>query len=67
MVGSRLPQCFVSLHPLETDQDILHSLIQCMAHMQLSCYVWRRHNNGKWFLRFVYFCMKIAAVQPFLV
>ena len=67
MVSSRLPQCFVALHSLETDENVLHSFIKCMSHMQLSGYVWRRHNNGKWFLIRVYFCMKISVVHPFLV
>ena len=67
MVGAGLPQCVVALHSLITDQDILHGVIQCVTHMQLTGYVWRRHHNGKWFLASVYFCMKIFFVQPFLV
>ena len=67
MVCSRLPQCVVALHSLITDQDILHGVIQCVTHMQLTGYIWRRHHNGKWFLASVYFCMKIFFVQPFLV
>ena len=67
MVRARLPQCFVSLHSLESDEDILHGLIQCVSHMKLSCYIGRGHHNGKWFFISVYFGVEIFVVQPFLV
>ena len=67
VVGSRLPQCVVTLHSLITDQDILHRVVQSVAHMELTGYVWRRHYNGKRFLASVYFCMEVFLVQPFLV
>ena len=67
MVCARLPQCFIPLHTFKADQDILHGIIQGMAHMQLAGYVRRRHNDGEWFLVRVYFGMKIAAVYPFLI
>ena len=67
VVGSRLPQCFVSLHSLETDQDVLHGLIKCMSHMKLAGYIRRWHNNGKWFFIWIYFCMEVTVVQPFFI
>ena len=51
----------------ETMQDILHGFIQCMSHVKLAGYVWRRHNNGKRFLVRIYFCMEISIVHPFCV
>ena len=47
MVGTRLPQSLVALHSLITDQDILHGVIQCMTHVQLTGNVWRRHHDGE--------------------
>ena len=67
MVGAGLPQGLISLHPFETDQDILHGVIQRMSHMKLPRYVWRRHHDGKGFFVWVYFSMKVAFVYPFLV
>ena len=67
MVCSRLPESLVALHSLETDQDILHGLIQCMAHMQLSGYIGRRHYDCERFFVRIYFCMEVSVVHPFFV
>ena len=67
MVCARNPECFISLHSLKTNEDILHRVIECVSHMQLTCNVWRRHNNCKWFLVTVYFSMEILLIQPFLI
>ena len=65
MVCTWLPKCIVSLHSLITDQNILHGIVQCMAHMQLSCDIWGWNHNGKWFLGMIYFGMEILLFQPF--
>ena len=67
MVGTRLPQCLIALHSLVTDQDILHSVIQRMSHMKLAGYVRRRHYDCKWFLIWIYFCVEVSVVHPFLI
>ena len=67
MVSSRLPECLIALHSFETDQDILHGLIQCMSHMQLSGYIGRRHYNCKRFFVRINFCMKVSVIHPFFV
>ena len=67
VVCSRLPESLVALHSLETDQDILHGLIQCMAHMQLSGYIGRRHYDCERFFVRIYFCMEVSVVHPFFV
>ena len=67
MVGSRLPQCIITLHTLVTDQNILHGIVQSVSHVELSCDIWWWHNNGKRLLAAVYFCMKIAIVLPLLI
>ena len=67
MVRSRLPEGLVSLHPLIADQNILHGIIQGMAHMELSRNIGRRHYNGKGLFVLPYLRVKIFAVQPFLI
>ena len=67
MVGSRLPEGLISLHSLEARQDILHGVVQRMAHMKLAGYVRRRHHDGKRFFVWIYFGMKISSVHPFLI
>ena len=67
MIRSRLPQGIVSLHPFETNQDVLHGLIQGMSHMELPGDIWRRNDNRKRFLRLIHFGMKIFFIQPFLI
>ena len=67
MVSSRLPESLIALHSFETDQDILHGLIQCMSHMQLSGYIGRRHYNCKRFFVRINFCMEVSVIHPFFV
>ena len=71
MICSRLPECFISLHSLITDQDVLHCIIQSMSHMKLSCDIWRWHYNGKWFFSFSFsslcISMEIFLIQPLLI
>ena len=67
MVGSRLPEDFISLHPFETAENILHGVVECMAHVKLSGYVRRRHHNGKRFFVRVYSGVEISFIQPFLI
>ena len=67
MVGSRLPQCIVALHTLETDQDILHGVIERMSHMQLSGNVWWRHHNGERLFAPVYLRVKIFVCNPLII
>ena len=67
VVGSRLPQCIITLHSLITDQNILHGVVERMSHMKLSGNIWRRHHDGKRFLTAVHFRMEIAVVLPFFV
>ena len=64
MVGTRLPQCIVSLHTLETDKDILHSIVKCMSHVKLSGDIGGRDHDGEGFLCFIYFCMEVSFFYP---
>ena len=67
MVDTRNPQCIVASHSLPSDQDILHCVIQGMAHVQLTCDVRRGHYDTKRFFGFVYFCMEIFLFHPCVV
>ena len=67
MVGAGLPQCVVSLHSLITDQDILHGVVQCMPHVELSCDIWGRDHDSEGSLTVIYLRMKILFVKPLLI
>ena len=67
MIGSGLPQCIVALHSLITDQNILHGVIQCMSHMELSGNIWGRNDNRKRGLAVIYFCMKVFLCKPLVI
>ena len=67
MVGAGLPQCIVALHSLITDQDILHGVVQCMSHVELSCDIWGRDHDSEGSLTVIYLRMKILFVKPLLI
>ena len=67
MVGAGLPQCVVTLHSLITDQDILHGVVQCMPHVELSCDIWGRDHDSEGCLTVIYLRMKILFVKPLLI
>ena len=67
MVDAGHPQSIVASHSLPSDQDILHGVIQGMAHVQLTRDVRRGHYDAKRFLGFVNFCMEIFLFHPCVV
>ena len=67
MVRTGLPKGIVALHSLETDQNILHGVVQGMSHMELSRNIWRGDHDRKGFLGVVHFCMKILRCKPLLI
>ena len=67
MVGAGLPQCIVALHSLITDQDILHGVVQCMSHVELSGDIWGRDHDSEGSLTMIYLRMKILFVKPLLI
>ena len=67
MVGAGLPQCVVALHSLITDQDILHGVVQCMPHVELSGDIWGRDHDSEGSLTMIYLRMKILFVKPLLI
>ena len=64
MVTTRHPQGIVALHTAPANQNILQSVVQCMAHMELASYIWRWDNNAIWFLFFLYNSMKQLVFLP---
>ena len=67
MVDTGYPQCIVASHSFPSDQDILHCVIQGMAHVQLTCDVRRGHYDAKRFFGFVNFCMEVFLFHPCVV
>ncbi len=67
VIRARLPQGVKSLHPLKTDNNILHGIVQGMAHVQLPCNIWGRNHNGERCSVMVHLCMKIFFLQPLLI
>ena len=67
VVRARLPECFISLHSLVADQDILHRIVERMSHMQLSGDIRRRHDDSERFLIPIDFGMEIIVLHPVIV
>ena len=67
MIGSGLPEGLISLHPLEADDDVLHGLIQGMAHVELAGDVRRRNDNGKGLLGVIHDGVEVLLLLPLLV
>ena len=67
MVGTRLPKGIIALHPLKADQDILHGIVQRMAHMELPRDIRRGNHYGKRSLPVIYLRMKIFLFHPFFI
>ena len=67
VVRAWLPQGLVSLHPLITDQDVLHGIVQGVSHMELSCDIRRGHHDCERLFAAVHLSVEILPFQPLLV
>ena len=67
MVIAGHPQGIVAHHAVPTNQNILQSIVQGMAHVQLASDIRRRNNNAKCFVAFLYLSMKITILFPELI
>ncbi|MPM30990.1 hypothetical protein SDC9_77543 [bioreactor metagenome] len=67
MIRTRHPERLVAIHPLIANQDILQGFVDCVAHMQPACDVWRWYYDGIRRFAGVGTRMKISALFPFLV
>ncbi len=67
VVGAGNPQRGVALHPLKAGEDILQRAVQGMAHVELACYIGRRHHNGKWLFGPVRVAVKTVPLLPHLI
>ena len=67
VVCARQPQGAVALHPLKADQNILQGRVHCVAHMELTSDVWRRHHYGERLFVGVLVRGKLAGFLPSLV
>ena len=67
MVRSRLPESVITLHPFETNQNVLHRIIERMSHMKLPRNIRRRNHNGERFLRLIHLRMEIFLLHPLFI
>ncbi len=67
MVRARQPQCRVTLHPFDADQDILQRFVHSVAHMKLSGNVRRRNHNAVRRFVFVDFGIEASVFFPHMV
>ncbi len=64
VVGAGHPEGVVALHPPPTDEDILHGVVQSMAHVKLPGDIGRGHDDGVGLPGFIYLGVEIALVLP---
>jgi hypothetical protein len=64
VVGAGEPEGAVARHSLVTDKDILKGVVKRVAHVELSCDVWRGNNYGIMFFAVVDFGGEIALLCP---
>ena len=67
VVRTGLPQRIVALHPLETDQNVLHGIVKGMAHVQLPCDIGRRNHDGERGFTVIHLRVEIFLLHPFLI
>ena len=67
MIRARLPKCAVALHPLKSYKDVLYRIVERMAHVKLSSYVWRWHYYRKRLFLRICLRMKIALIKPLFI
>ena len=64
VVGTRYPESIKTLHSLITDEDILKSVIQGMAHVELARDIRRRHDDTERILGCIARRSEISFVHP---
>ena len=62
-----LPQRIITLHPLEADQDVLHGIVERMAHVKLTGDIRRRNHDGKRFSGVIHLRMEIFLLFPVFI
>ena len=67
MVRSRLPQGLIPQHSLIPDQNILHRIVQGMAHMKLARNIRGRHHDRKGLFFGMFIRLEIALLLPVFV
>ena len=67
VVGAGQPQGLEALHTFGADQDVLHGVVNGVAHVQLAGDVGRRHHNGVRLLIFISLGMEVATFLPHFV
>ena len=67
VIGAGLPQSVIALHALPADQDILHCIVECMTHMELSGNVRRRDHDGKRCAAVIHFRVEVFLIFPVFI
>ena len=67
MILTGLPQGIATVHPVETDQQILKREGQRVSHMKATGHIWRRHHDRVWLRGGFGITGKGAACFPALV
>ena len=67
MIHAGNPQSGITLHPLETNQNVLKRRVHRMTHVKLTGNVGRGHYNGKRLFIRISFGVKVSAVVPELI
>ena len=67
VVGPGLPEGIKSLHPLPPDQDILHRIVQSVAHVELPGDIRRRDHDREGGPAVVYFRMEVLFLLPVFI
>ena len=67
VVGAGQPEGAAALHAAPADQNVLHGVVQGVAHVQLARDVGRRHDDAEGLAVPVHVAAEIAFVQPFLI
>ena len=66
MVGTRNPACILAVQTCLADEYVLDGIVQHVTHVQYTCHIWWRDNDGVW-LTAVRLAGKELVVQPVLI
>ena len=67
VVRSGLPEGVVALHALPADQDILHGIVQGVAHVKLTCDIRRRDHDREGRLAVIHLGVEVLLFLPVFI
>ena len=66
MVSTWYPTCVLAIQTGLADKDVLDGVVQHVTHVQYTCHIWWRDNDGVW-LTAIRLAGKKLVVQPVLI